>query len=241
MTKTSILILTLWAGYSLAQQSSQAIIDGVKKLAPTLKISSVNKSAISGVSEIVVDSAGPSEVYYITDDGKYLINGSIIETVSRKNITEQKKSNLRKDIVSQFGKDKRIDFFPENMKHHVTVYTDIDCGYCRKLHGEMQQYNDLGIGVSYLLYPRSGVGSPSYDKAVTAWCAVDRNEAMTQSQNGVTLKPKQCDNPVKEHYASGLKAGVKGTPNIVTDSGLLLPTYIPPEALLQKLILLAAQ
>lgn len=241
--KTLLTLTTLWTGFTVAQQNepSQAIIDGIKKLAPTVNISSANKSAITGVSEIILDSAGGSEIYYITDDGKYLINGSIIETASRKDITEEKKSSIRKDIVDQFGKDKRIDYFPEDMKHHVTVYTDIDCGYCRKLHGEMQQYNDLGIGISYLLYPRSGVGSPSYDKAVTAWCAVDRNDAMTKSQNGVVLEPKQCDNPVEEHYASGRKIGVKGTPNIVTDSGLLLATYMPPEALLQRLTLLAAE
>lgn len=241
MTKKIIITLALWAGASLAQQPSQAIVDGIKNLAPTANISSVSKSAISGVSEVVLDSAGGSELYYITDDGKFLINGSIIETVSRKNVTEEKKTTIRKDIVSQFGEDQRIDFFPENMKHHVTVYTDIDCGYCRKLHSEMQQFNDLGIGISYLLYPRSGIDSPSYDKAVTAWCAVDRNKALTQSQNGILLEPKQCDNPVKEHYASGLKAGVRGTPNIVTDSGVLWATYMSPEALLKRLVLLAAQ
>jgi thiol:disulfide interchange protein DsbC len=241
MTIKSILALTLWAGISLAQKPSSEITEGFKKLAPTAKINSANKTPIKGISQINLESASIDDVYYMTDDGKYLINGSIIETASHKNLTENSKSSKRKEIIGVFDKDNRIDFFPKDMKYHVTVFTDIDCGYCRKLHSQMKQLNNLGIGVSYLFYPRSGIGSESYKKAVTAWCAVDRNEAMTQSQNGIELESKQCNNPVKQHYASGNKVGVRGTPNIVTDSGILIPTYMPPEALLQKLNQLAAQ
>ena len=241
MIRKVALICMAFSSYSQAQPPSKQITDGVKNLAPTVKISSIETTPITGVSEITLDSDSIEDVFYITNDGKFLISGNIIETNSKVNLTENKKSSLRKDIVSNFDKNNRIDFFPENMKHHVTVYTDIDCGYCRKLHGEMKQYNDLGIGISYLLYPRSGINSASYNKAVTAWCAVNRKDAMTQSQNGVVLAPKQCDNPVQQHYASGNKIGVKGTPNIVTDKGLLIPTYMPPEALLQRLEMIAAQ
>jgi thiol:disulfide interchange protein DsbC len=177
----------------------------------------------------------------MTDDGKYFINGSITEVETQKNLTEESKTNKRKEIVSQFGKDRRIDFYPEKMKHHVTVYTDIDCGYCRKLHAEMKDFNDLGIGISYLFWPRSGLNSPSFNKAVTAWCAVDKNQAMTQSQNGITLTPKQCDNPVAEHFNSGIKIGVRGTPNIVTDDGKLYPTYMSASDLLRRLEMVASQ
>ena len=241
MTSKMMLTLALWAGISLAQQPSTEIKEGFKKLAPKAKISNINKTPINGVSQINLESASIDDVYYITDDGKYLINGSIIETASRINLTENSKSSKRKKIIDVFDKDNRIDFFPKNMKHHITVFTDIDCGYCRKLHSQMKQLNNLGIGVSYLFYPRSGIASESYKKAVTAWCAVDRNEAMTQSQNGIELEPKQCNNPIKDHFASGRKIGVKGTPNIVTDTGILIPTYMPPDALLQKLNHLAAQ
>lgn len=231
----------LCSGFSVAQQPSNEITNGFKQLAPKAKITSTSTTPIKGIKQINLDSDNINDVYYMTDDGKYFIQGSIIETNTRRNLTEDSKTSKRKDIVDKFDKNQRIDFFPEDMKHHITVYTDIDCGYCRKLHTEMQDYNDLGIGISYLFWPRSGINTPSYDKAVSAWCAVDRNEAMTLAQNGTTLEPKQCDNPVADHYKSGKKIGVNGTPNIVTDAGELIPTYMPAQALLQRLELLAAK
>jgi thiol:disulfide interchange protein DsbC len=234
---TSLLI----SGLSNAQQPSNEISDGFKQLAPDVKISSASKTPIKGIKQIKLDTDNIDDVFYITEDGKYLIQGNIIETKNRRNLTEDSKTDTRKDIVNKFDENQRIDFFPEDMKHHITVYTDIDCGYCRKLHTEMQDYNDLGIGISYLFWPRSGINTPSYNKAVSAWCAVDRNEAMTLAQSGMPLEPKQCDNPVAEHFESGKKIGVRGTPNIVTDAGELIPTYMPAKDLLQRLELLATK
>ncbi len=241
MKNKSLIALSLFTILAQAQNQDTDIKKGFKKLAPTATIIATTKTPIKGITQINLDSENINDVFYMTDDGKYLINGSIIETASRKNLTEDSKTTKRKEIVSQFGKDKRIDFFPDDMKHHITVYTDIDCGYCRKLHTEMKDYNDLGIGISYLFWPRSGLQSPSYNKAVTAWCAEDRNEAMTLSQNGKVLEPKQCDNPIADHYKSGRNIGVNGTPNIVTDKGELIPTYMAAPQLLQRLEMLAAQ
>jgi len=239
--KRIIVASFLCSGLSVAQQPSSEITNGLKQLAPAAKISSTSTTPIKGIKQINLESDNIDDVYYMTDDGKYFIQGTIIETNSRKNLTEDSKTSKRKDIVNKFDKDQRIDFFPEDMKHHITVYTDIDCGYCRKLHTEMEEYNELGIGISYLFWPRSGINTPSYNKAVHAWCAIDRNEAMTMAQNGKDLEPKQCDNPVADHYDSGKKAGVRGTPNIVTDAGELIPTYMPAQALLQRLEILAAK
>ncbi len=240
MIKTTLALLS-FSSIIQAQQPSKDIEQGFKKLAPTAKISTATATPIKGIQQINLESDNINDVYYMTEDGKYFINGSITEVETRQNLTENTKTAKRKEIVSQFGKDQRIDFFPKNMKHHVTVYTDIDCGYCRKLHAEMKDFNDLGIGISYLFWPRSGLNSPSFNKAVTAWCAVDKNEAMTQSQNGITLPPKQCDNPVAEHFNSGLKLGVRGTPNIVTDEGILYPTYMSASDLLKRLEMVASK
>src|SRR5690606_35260891 len=121
-----------------------------------------------------------------------------------------------------------------------TVFTDIDCGYCRKLHAEMQGYNELGIGVSYLFFPRSGLKTASYDKAVSVWCAADQQKAMDKAKAGSQVAEKQCDNPVAEQYQAGLASGVTGTPALILQDGTMLPGYMPPDQLKQRLDSLAA-
>ncbi|MCF6317754.1 MAG: DsbC family protein [Proteobacteria bacterium] len=225
-----------------AQEPSKEILAGVKNLAPTAKVSSVVETPIKGVSEIVIETGRGGEVYYISNDGKYLMNGNMIDTATREDLTENKKSAIRKKLMSKFGKQERIDFLPkEDMQHHVYVFTDIDCGYCRKMHKQMDEYNKLGIGISYLFYPRSGIGTPSYDKSVTVWCADNQQEAMTNAKAGIKLENKTCDNPIANHYKTGQTIGVAGTPAIVLENGKLLPGYLPPEALLQRLNVLNAK
>jgi len=237
----SLLSLLVITGISQAQQPSSAINDGFKKLAPTATISTSKETPIKGIKQINLDTNNVNDVYYMTDDGQYLINGTIIATKNGKNLTEQSKTNKRLDIISQVKQGERLDFFPKDMKYHVTVFTDIDCGYCRKLHKEMKEYNELGIGISYLFWPRAGIQSASFNKAVTVWCSDDQRQAMTNSQNGQNLKPLQCNNPIAQHYQMGRQLGVNGTPNIVTDKGQLIPSYLPPQALLQQLVMLASK
>ena len=224
-----------------AKEPTKEIIAGVKSLAPTATVSSMEDTPVDGISEIVIETGRGGEVYYISNDGKYLLNGNMIETASRQDLTENKKSGIRKEVVAKFGKQERIDFFPDEMKHHLTVFTDIDCGYCRKLHNQIDEYNELGIGISYLFFPRAGLKSASFDKAVTVWCSDDKQEAMTSAKAGIKLENKSCDNPIKDQYMAGQAAGVTGTPAMVTDNGKLMPGYLPPEALLQRLTLMKAQ
>ena len=125
-----------------------------------------------------------------------------------------------------------IVFAPEGKPSYtITVFTDIDCGYCRKLHGEMAGYNAEGIKVQYLFYPRAGEGSPSFAKAVSVWCADDRRTALTDAKAGKSIPDKTCPNPVKEHLELGEKMGVSGTPAIVLENGEMVPGYIPPKRL----------
>jgi thiol:disulfide interchange protein DsbC len=134
-----------------------------------------------------------------------------------------------------------VIFGADDAKHTITVFTDIDCGYCRKLHREIDDYNKENIRVRYLFYPRAGVGSPSYDKAVSVWCADDRKQAMTDAKSGKTLESKSCDNPVKGHLVLGELMGVNGTPAIVLESGELLPGYVPAKRMAQMLNSQAAE
>jgi len=210
--------------------------DALKKISSSnIKVIEVNSTPIASVKEVMVDGGRGSEILYISEDGKYIINGTIFDIENKVDLTDQKKSGIRKELMSSFGPSQRIDFLPKNMEHHVTVFTDIDCGYCRKLHAEMSEYNALGIGISYLFFPRAGLQSGSFDKAVNVWCAADQQQAMTSAKAGESVAAKKCDNPITDHYKAGVTSGVSGTPALVLDNGMLMPGYLPPAQLKQRL------
>ena len=143
------------------------------------------------------------------------------------NVTQPLRSKVRMDAINNLGEDSMIVFSPEKVKHTITVFTDIDCGYCRKLHNEMAEYNKHGIEVRYMAYPRAGIDSDSYKKAVSVWCAEDRKAAMTRAKNGDSVTEKNCDNPVAEQFKLGSMMGVRGTPALVLENGQIAPGYIP--------------
>ena len=211
-------------GYAIAESADHAAIQkSLQSLLPEFKADKISPSPIKGVSEVLI---GP-RLFYVTNDGKYLFQGSLIEIASRTDVSEERRKSIRLDAVNAIGEDNMIIFPASKPRHTITVFTDIDCGYCRKLHKEIDQFNERGITVRYLMFPRSGVNTPSYYKAVSVWCEDDRNAALTDSKAGKTLPKASCDNPVKAHMDLGRLLGVKGTPAIVLDDGELLPGYVP--------------
>ena len=173
-----------------------------------------------------------ADVLYVTVDGKHVMQGNIYNIENGiEDITEASRSKVRKELMAPVTDEQTIAFGNKDLEDTVTVFTDIDCPFCVKLHNEMKQYNDAGIRVRYLFFPRSGLRSPGYTKAVSVWCADDRNEAMTLAKNGAEIEQKSCDNPIKDQYVLGREVGVSGTPAILLDSGDLLPGYIPADKL----------
>ena len=243
MKVITVILAALFSGLSFAADEQQTVIeDALKKITSSqVKIIEVNPTPIGDIKEVMVDAGRGSEILYISADGKYIINGSLFDIDNRVDLTDQKKSLIRKDLIDGITAGERINFYPEDMKYHVTVFTDIDCGYCRKLHAEMAQYNELGIGVSYLFFPRAALQSASFDNAVNVWCAKDQQNAMTMAKAGEPVEPQQCDNPIESHYKAGMTAGVSGTPALVLDNGTLMPGYLPPAQLKQRLDMLAAK
>lgn len=191
----------------------------------------VSPAPLDNIYEVVV---GPS-VYYFSGDGRHMLQGALVDLVSGENITEARLSVARKSALDSLDKTDFIEFSAKENKHLVTVFTDIDCGYCRKLHGEMAEYNSLGISVRYLAFPRAGIGSESYDKAVSVWCSANPKEAMDKAKAGAQVAKATCDNPVAEEFKLGEKMGVRGTPNIIFEDGTLLPGYYPPDSLIKAL------
>jgi len=224
-------LLLLGAGLfnvSVADDGARdTVLKSVQKLFPGITADSVSPSPMDGVSEVVI---GP-RLLYVSNDGKYLLQGSLIDLASKTDVSEERRGQIRIAALDKLGQDKMIIFPAKDEKHVITVFTDIDCGYCRKLHGDMKKYNAEGITVRYLSFPRGGLQSPSYAKAVTVWCSDDQQAALTDSKQGKDLPGKTCDNPVKEEYELGQMLGVRGTPAIITDTGAMLPGYVPPARL----------
>jgi thiol:disulfide interchange protein DsbC len=231
----SFIKYTALAFSALALSQAFANEDVVKKALassmPTAKIESVKPSEIKGVYEAVIEG----NIFYVSEDGKYLLQGHLIDIKAKKDLTEAKLAMAHKQDLDALGEENMIIFKSKIKKYQISVFTDIDCGYCRKLHSEMDQYLAEGITVRYLFFPRAGKGSESYNKAVSVWCAADRNAALTAAKLGKPIESKQCKNPVDAHMALAEKFGVKGTPMIVTDKGTVLPGYVPAKQLAQAL------
>jgi thiol:disulfide interchange protein DsbC len=226
-----IALLAFLTIHSLALADEAAIKKALTSFMPQAKIDSVKASEIKGLYEVTLGST----ILYASDDGKYLLQGQLFDVDGKKNITESKMAAVRKAAIDQVGQDNMIVFKADNQRYQVSIFTDIDCGYCRKLHSEMDQYLAQGISIRYLFFPRAGKGSDSYKKAVSVWCAADRNKALTAAKKGDSLESKSCDNPVDEHMALGEDFGMTGTPMIVTAKGNVLPGYVPAQQLIKVL------
>lgn len=203
----------------------------IRALAPQAQSIAISETPIEGL--LMVQISG--DIVYATDDGRYLIQGRVMDLDTREDLTETAKAALRKDLLANMDSSGSITFAPAEPRYELTVFTDIDCGYCRKLHNEIGAYNAKGITVRYLGFPRSGPDTPSYNKAVSVWCADDRNKAMTSAKSGAILPARDCANPIRDHLNAGVEMGVTGTPAIVMESGVLLPGYLPARKLADEL------
>jgi thiol:disulfide interchange protein DsbC len=205
----------------------------LKVLPAGAKVDDLRPSPIPGIYEFMQGA----DVSYLTADGKYFIDGNVYDMKSRDNLTEALRTHARVALINAVPESEMLIFSPPNPKYTITVFTDVDCAYCRKLHSEMAQINKLGIRVRYMFYPRSGPGTESWRKAEVVWCSPNRNEALTHAKAGGTLDMnKSCGaTPVAREYELGQNIGVRGTPAIVTENGDYISGYLPPQELVQQI------
>jgi thiol:disulfide interchange protein DsbC len=228
---TALSFLGLVLPTVIANADEDAIRQSMTKSMPAVKIDSIKPSEVKGLYEVVVGA----NIFYVSEDGKYLLQGRLVDVAARKDLTEEKLNGTRKLAIEKIGQDNMIVFKPKIAKYTVSIFTDIDCGYCRKLHSEIDQYLAQGITIQYLFFPRAGKGSDSYNKAVSVWCAKDRNAALTAAKKDQKVEEKTCDNPVDEHMQLGADFDVKGTPMIVSENGNIYPGYLPAKQLVEAL------
>ena len=213
------------------------IVTKINQVLPAgMSVKGIKQSQIDGL--FVVD-IGDLQPIYASKDGNFFLYGEMyaIKNGELLNTTKQEISLNRKAILdSELSEKDFITFAATDEKHVITVFTDVDCGYCRKFHGEIEDYNAQGITVNYVAFPRSGLESESYNKIVSAWCSSDPKGTLTALKEGRDPALKLCqDHPVENHYLLGQRIGITGTPAIISSSGDLLPGYLPPMELLKKL------
>jgi thiol:disulfide interchange protein DsbC len=195
---------------------------------PEISPEQISVAPVEGLFEVRIGS----KIAYVSADGRYLVQGEIIDLGTDENLTESRRESVRRDVLAGISESGMVVFSPARPTTTVTVFTDIDCGYCRKLHKQIADYNAKGIKVRYMYYPRMGPGTESWTKAEQVACAKDRQGALTRSKAGEKLSDKVCQpNPVAEHYNTGRDFGIQGTPAIVLESGELIGGYLDPTEL----------
>lgn len=177
-----------------------------------------------------------SIVAYVSDDGRYLLQGDLIDLETQINLSELSRSETRRGLVESLSDEESIMFSPAEPKYSVTIFTDIDCTYCRRLHAQIDEYLSAGIAVRYVLYPRNGPSSRAWSKSEEVWCSNDRPGALTAAKLDREFQTSKCDASIlSKHYALGRDVGLTGTPAIVLGDGTLISGYLPPETLSARL------
>ena len=216
-----------------ADQSADPRAALLKRLPVGSKIENLRPSPIPGIYEF----AQGAEVSYLTADGKYFFDGNLYDMDSRENLTEVQRAHARAALIGAVPESQMLIFGPPNPLYTITVFTDVDCAYCRKLHSQMAELNRLGVRVRYMFYPRTGPDTESWKKAEVVWCSPDRNAALTRAKTGAPLDLSQAcaESPVAREYALGQSIGVRGTPAILTERGDYIEGYMPPRELVQQI------
>jgi thiol:disulfide interchange protein DsbC len=230
----AVLLATLsMAAPALAESDMLTIKRKIAERLPGATVDHIAPSPVTGMYEVGVNGG---EVVYVSADGRYLLSGTLIDLVTQENLTERVLAGQRLKTLNGVPEGSMIIYEPQgDVKHTLTTFTDIDCPYCRKMHREMTLMNRIGIRVRYMLFPRTGVASPSYEKAVSVWCAEDQQAEMTKAKSGAMPEIAVCDNPVREQMALGRRLGLRGTPYTITDTGRAISGYVPALELFESL------
>lgn len=208
----------------------------LEKFRPGLNVLGSEPTEVDSIIRVELTGGRP---VYVVKGTEYFFVGELYRAAADDlvNVTEQEKVGLRKELLAKASVGDMIVFAPEGeVKKHITVFTDVDCGYCQKLHREVPELNAMGIEVRYMAFPRAGVGSPSYQKIASAWCAENPQDALTKVKNREEIPTNVCDgNPVEAQYVLGQQMGVTGTPTILFDEGESIPGYLPAKDLAARL------
>ena len=232
--KSSLFIMMLAFSASSFAEISEAELKSLKqgliKRLPQAADAQINSTPLPGIYEVV--SGG--QVMYMDKQARYIIDGSLFDMEQRENLTEKTRGGIRLQALSDLGEDNMVVYKPEgDVRHTITVFTDIYCPYCQRLHDEMSEYQKNGVKVRYIFVPFKG--EKSVATSVSVWCAKDQNAALDKAKSGQSVETKKCDNPINQHQALASQLGIRGTPAIMLESGQLMPGYVPAAKLIQQM------
>jgi thiol:disulfide interchange protein DsbC len=208
------------------------ITNTLNKIIPELKIDSI----VPGPAGLYQVTSG-NEVFFVTKDGKYLLHGALLDLSKDKenwNLTEQARKKIVKAIMDKVALKDMVIFNPKNPIGYVNVFTDVDCGYCRKFHANIDEIMAKGIEVRYLAFPRSGKDSPTYNKTVSIWCSDSPTKDLTKAKKGEEIPEKTCNNPIETQIEIGKNLGIMGTPTLIFADGTMIASYLPADNLLEQ-------
>ncbi len=229
MRASFLLLLGSLVGPVLAADDAAppAVSAALARLAPNTPVDGLRKAAMPGFYEAVVGGQG----VLVSADGRYLMSGALWDLRAQRNLSEPLLADVRREVLASVPAARRFVFAAAQPRATVTVFTAIDCGYCRRLHEQVERINAAGISVEYLLLSHGGADSPSHATAVSAWCAADRADALTEAKRGHEPPHKVCPNPIDEHAALARRLGVSNTPTVVAADGRVLGGYLTVEQL----------
>ena len=202
----------------------------LSRLSSDFEITDIKNTPIEGIYQVMI---GP-DVIYMSYDGNYVLKGEILDINNRRNLTEDSLAETRVTLLNTISEDEYIEFSSDSTKKFIYVFTDVDCGYCRKLHQDVPELNSMGIAVRYLAYPRAGANSEIGQEMKDVWCSENRQQALTMAKNREKIESKTCNAPIARQHSLGRELGVTGTPAIFLENGRILPGYIPPNELAQQ-------
>lgn len=227
-----IAVVGIFSSASLAESTLSDIEKRISDRLPGISINSLSETPMPGLFELVTDG----QIYYVDETAEFLVDGSLIRLSDRKNITDGRLGSIHMSVIQDMGEENMLIYEPdEPATRSITVFTDISCGYCRRLHAELDTLLSEGVRVRYLLFPRAGLGSQGHKDLESVWCADDPQAAMTSAKSGGEIEAKTCDNPIKQHVALAEQVGLRGTPLIYTDSGERIPGYREPADLISMI------
>ncbi len=236
MKKTIFVFLFIISCSQIENDSSQLIEERLSKVIPIeLNIDSIKESQLPNFYEVILSDGS---FFYVEKGGQYLVLGDIFKIKNEElvNLSREKNYSKAKDMLQKIDEKSLIKFSPKEIKYKVYVFTDVDCGFCRKFHNQISSYLDQGIQVNYLAFPRSGIDSDTYKKMSIAWCSLNRQEVLTGLKKDKDFEQIDCeDNPIKTHFELAKSIDIQGTPTIISQSGFTIPGYIEAKELLEYL------